>query len=100
MDYLDWRVGGHDDILSRYIPDEGEKHVVHYDVPDEFCDPIEKDNDTMDNCKNMKRVSKKETIKNGIKWMSEECFLAFTKYAEKINNLEVCQSSPFIFFFI
>ncbi|KAG2622827.1 hypothetical protein PVAP13_3KG011000 [Panicum virgatum] len=42
----------------------------------------------MDNCKNMKRVSKKETIKNGIKWMSEECFLAFTKYAEKINNLE------------
>ncbi|KAG2564435.1 hypothetical protein PVAP13_7NG109100 [Panicum virgatum] len=46
------------------------------------------DNDTMDNCKSMKRVSKKETIENGIKWMSEECFLVFTKYAEKINNLE------------
>ncbi|XP_039778720.1 uncharacterized protein LOC120646072 isoform X2 [Panicum virgatum] len=76
-EYVDWIIkilksGGHDDILSRYIPDEGEKHVAHYDVPDEFYDPIEMDNATMDNCKSMNRVSKKETINNGIKWMRHQ----------------------------
>jgi hypothetical protein len=90
--------GGHDDILSRYNLDGGKKHVVHYDVQDELCDPIEVDNEAMDYCETTERVSKKETIENGIKWMSEECFLAFTKYAEKIN-LKVCQSLSFIFSF-
>ncbi|CAL4989801.1 unnamed protein product [Urochloa decumbens] len=86
-EYIDWMIeilkkGGHNDILSCYNLDEGEKHHVH-NVPDEFCDPLDKE--ANDYCKSTERVSKKEIIKKGIKWMSEECFLAFTTYAEKIN---------------
>ncbi|KAL6595643.1 hypothetical protein ACP70R_047983 [Stipagrostis hirtigluma subsp. patula] len=50
--------------------------------PDEEFYPII--NKEAEYYKSMKRVSKK-TIENGLKWMTEECFLAFTKSAEKIH---------------
>ncbi|KAJ1264553.1 hypothetical protein BS78_08G009800 [Paspalum vaginatum] len=66
--------GGAEDILSRYNLDEEEENYVQDDGLVELCDPYQ-------------RVSKKETIKNGMKWMSEECFLAFTKYADKTEDI-------------
>lgn len=84
-------------FCSCYPPevDEEEKHPIHDVVQDEFNDIV--DEDANDYCKSMEKDQYKSTIENGIKWMSEECFLAFTKSAEN-NHSEVCQSSLFIFF--
>jgi len=50
------------------------------------------DEDAEDSHMSVKRISNKELLENGIKWMSEECFLAFTKSAER-NCIEVFQFS-------
>ncbi|TVU02611.1 hypothetical protein EJB05_51878 [Eragrostis curvula] len=76
--------GGHDDVLSQFDLDQVETNSMCYDVPDEVTDL---DMDVEDSHKSMKRVSHKETLEKGIKWMSEECFLAFTKSEER-NRFE------------
>jgi hypothetical protein len=66
--------------------DQQEEYPTHDDVPDEFNGLIDESNDY---CKSMKKDSYRKTIENGIKWMSEECFLAFTKSVENFHY-EVC----------
>ncbi|KAK3139245.1 hypothetical protein QOZ80_5AG0380160 [Eleusine coracana subsp. coracana] len=80
--FLDWIVdmlkkGGRDDLLSQFDLDQAD---VSYDVQDELSDL---DEDVEDSHTSVKRASNKETLENGIKWMSEECFLAFLESAER-----------------
>jgi hypothetical protein len=74
--------------------DQEEEYPTHEDVPDEFNGLIDESNEY---CNSMKKDSYRKTIENGIKWMSEECFLAFTKSVENFHY-EVCQSSLFVLF--
>ncbi|KAL6870989.1 hypothetical protein ACP4OV_014837 [Aristida adscensionis] len=100
----EWKYSATEDLLvasdKKYSPTEDEeimewflqlantvegggRQYRDYDMPDEeFYAIIDKQAEYY---KNMKRVSYKETIANGIKWMSEECFLAFIKYTEKLH---------------
>ncbi|TVU27114.1 hypothetical protein EJB05_29694 [Eragrostis curvula] len=64
-----------------YKEDQEEKHPVHSNPSDEYL----VDKEAKDYPKTVKRISYRETIENGLKWMSDECFLAFTKYAENLN---------------
>lgn len=85
------KLGGYeDDVFSLPEVDQEENSI---DL-DEFYDRIDKE--VKEYCRSMKKVSCKKTIENGFKWMSEECFLAFTNSAENLH-FEVCQHSLFIF---
>ncbi|CAN6373955.1 unnamed protein product [Urochloa humidicola] len=71
-------------ICSPLEVDQEEEYPIHIhdDVPDEFNDLDEAN----DYCKSMKKNCYRKTIENGIKWMSEECFLAFTKSVENFHS--------------
>lgn len=84
-------MGGYEDDVSSF-PEADQEEENSIDS-DEFYDLIDKE--VKEYCKSMKKVSDKKTIENGFKWMSEECFLAFTKSAEKLH-FEVCQDSSFL----
>uniref|UniRef100_A0A0E0F272 DUF3615 domain-containing protein n=1 Tax=Oryza meridionalis TaxID=40149 RepID=A0A0E0F272_9ORYZ len=57
-----------------------------YRVPEEVYAHIDKE--ARDHWKNKKKISYKEQVQNGIKWMSEECFIAFRKYAEQLHLMD------------
>ena len=91
------KLGGYEDDVSS-LPEVDQEEENSIDS-DEFYDLIDKE--VKEYCKSMKKVSYKKTIENGFKWMSEECFLAFTNSAESEKlHFEVCQHSSFLFILV